>query len=179
MPECRDYDSVTGNFTGSTDMILRWSACKWGIDEDLVRSQAMAESSWDQSNLGDTDTRCHSQNLPVSALNYWSEPSPCKASKGILQSKMIYWNAWPYAVTSTALNADYRMAAQRSCMNGDVTWMNTNGAGSAYGAYPPTDTDTALYGCMGHWYSGAWGDSGAVSYVTNLKAILSNRGWPH
>ena len=28
---------VTGNFTGTTDMILQWAACKWGIDEDIVR----------------------------------------------------------------------------------------------------------------------------------------------
>lgn len=38
--EAADIASVTGNFTGSTDMILRWAACKWGVDEDVVRAQA-------------------------------------------------------------------------------------------------------------------------------------------
>ena len=28
---------VTGNFTGTTDEIIQWAACKWGIDEDVVR----------------------------------------------------------------------------------------------------------------------------------------------
>src|SRR4029077_15737793 len=31
---------VTGNFTGTTDEILRWGACKWGFDENTVRAQA-------------------------------------------------------------------------------------------------------------------------------------------
>ena len=31
--------NVTGNYTGTTDEIVRWAACKWGIDEDVVRAQ--------------------------------------------------------------------------------------------------------------------------------------------
>jgi hypothetical protein len=122
---------------------------------------------------------CQSINVPATALNYWTEPSPCQPSKGILQVRVKYWNAWPYALSSTALNADYRMAAQRSCMNGDVGWLVGTGAGTATGAYPPGDTDTALYGCMGHWFSGSWGDSGADNYVTSLKSIMASKPWPH
>src|SRR5262249_27484398 len=44
---------VTGNFTGTTDEILQWAACKWGIDPDLVRAQAEQESNWRQSMRGD------------------------------------------------------------------------------------------------------------------------------
>ncbi|MBE0695759.1 MAG: hypothetical protein IH586_02440, partial [Anaerolineaceae bacterium] len=41
------YNSrITGNFTGTTDEILQWAACKWGIDEDIVRAQAATESWW-------------------------------------------------------------------------------------------------------------------------------------
>jgi hypothetical protein len=64
-------------------------------------------------------------------------------------------------------------------MNGDISWLIGSGTNPTYGKYPPTDTDTALYGCMGHWFSGDWGGSGAVNYVTTLKSILANKGWPH
>jgi len=174
-----DYANVTGAFAASTDMILRWAACKWGIDEDVVRAEAWEESSWNQSLEADSDTTCHSLSVMPGALNYWMEASPCKPSKGILQEKMLYWNSWPYALSSTPLNADYRMAAQRSCMNGDIPWLVGMGAGGAYGTYPPGDTNTALYGCMGHWFSGGWGDAGAVMYVTNLMSILASMPWPH
>jgi hypothetical protein len=33
------YQRVDGQYTGSTDMIMRWAACKYGIDEDVVRAQ--------------------------------------------------------------------------------------------------------------------------------------------
>ncbi len=39
---------VTGHFSGTTDEILQWAACKWGIDEDIVRAQAAIESWWHQ-----------------------------------------------------------------------------------------------------------------------------------
>ena len=39
---------VDGNFTGTTDEILQWGACKWGFDEDLVRAIAATETWWKQ-----------------------------------------------------------------------------------------------------------------------------------
>src|SRR5262249_7261669 len=44
---------VDGRFTGTTREILRWTACKWGVDEDLVYAQAAIESWWRQDTLGD------------------------------------------------------------------------------------------------------------------------------
>ena len=44
------YARVDGQYTGTTDMIMRWAACKWGVDEDVVRAQATVEDwSWDQT----------------------------------------------------------------------------------------------------------------------------------
>ncbi len=43
---------VTGNFTGTTDEIIEWVACKWGIDEDIVRAQIAKESWWHQDAAG-------------------------------------------------------------------------------------------------------------------------------
>ena len=33
--------------------IIQWAACKWGIDEDIVRAQVIKESYWYQSTNGD------------------------------------------------------------------------------------------------------------------------------
>ena len=56
----RIYNSarITGNFTGTTDEILQWTACKWGIDEDIVRAQAAKESWWQMTAKGDWTTDC-------------------------------------------------------------------------------------------------------------------------
>ena len=36
----------TGNFTGTTDEIIQWAACKWGFDENTLRAQVAKESYW-------------------------------------------------------------------------------------------------------------------------------------
>lgn len=46
-------EAVTGHYTGTTDEILQWGAHKWGFDPDLVRANAMGESSWHQKLVGD------------------------------------------------------------------------------------------------------------------------------
>jgi hypothetical protein len=39
---------VDGGFTGTTDEILQWAACKWGLPDDLIRADALEESTWFQ-----------------------------------------------------------------------------------------------------------------------------------
>ncbi len=43
-----DFTSVDGNYSGTTDDLIRITACKWGIDEDYIRAQAWIESGWHQ-----------------------------------------------------------------------------------------------------------------------------------
>ena len=47
---------INGDFTGTTEDILRWAACKWGISQDIVFAQAAVESWWRQTTLGDWET---------------------------------------------------------------------------------------------------------------------------
>ena len=44
---------IDGDFTGTTEDILRWVACKWGINQDIVFAEAAQESWWNQTQLGD------------------------------------------------------------------------------------------------------------------------------
>jgi hypothetical protein len=37
---------VDGQFTGRTDEIFQWAACKWGLPDNLIRSVAVEESTW-------------------------------------------------------------------------------------------------------------------------------------
>jgi hypothetical protein len=49
---------VDGQFTGSTDEIIQWAACKWGIDDNVLRAQAVRESTW-YSNARFSDGACY------------------------------------------------------------------------------------------------------------------------
>jgi hypothetical protein len=153
---------VTGNFSGTTDEIIQWAACKWGFAVDTVRAQAVVESYWRQSTLGDCGARTQPQT------------NGC-ASVGLLQVKgadipATHPNTWPYAWESTAWNVDYALSVRRACYDGKITWLHYNNP-----SYGPGD----LWGCIGEWFSGDWHDSGAEQYIATVQQTLAAREWEH
>jgi len=143
------FARVTGNFTGTTDEILQWGACKWGFDVNLVRAIAANESWWKQSADGDDGV-----------------------TFGILQIKSTdYPSTVPMSQESTAFNVDWKLAYQRACFDGKLGYLQgSNG-------YPSSDSGTALWGCVGQWYSGQWYDSAAQTYISQVKTLMDNRVW--
>jgi hypothetical protein len=144
---------VDGNFVGTTDEILQWAACKWGIDEDWLRAQIVTESWWDQRTVGDTGNEC--------------------TSHGVGQVRRCYHDPAfedENAVRSTAYNVDYTYSVWRSCYNGELTWLNTVERGRDYAAGD-------LLGCMGVWFSGRWYTSAAVDYMNVVQGHFNSRTW--
>ena len=162
---------VDGRFTGTTEQILRWTACKWGVDEDLVKAQAAVESWWRMDTRGDWSggdaTRC----APGHELGVDGTPGSCPESFGILQVRYTsHQIAFPLAVTSTALNTDYAYAQWRECFVGDAAWLNSMEHGSAYAAGD-------AWGCLGVWFSGRWHTPAADQYVDQVRSYLDRRIW--
>nr|QLK00117.1 sigma-70 family RNA polymerase sigma factor [Micromonospora carbonacea] len=161
---------VDGKFTGTTEQILRWAACKWGVDEDMVKAQAAIESWWRMDNKGDWGTdasRCPADH----GLGVDGTPGKCPESYGMLQVRYPYnTHAFPGVEKSTAMNLDYGYAVWRSCYEGKMTWLNTVERGSQYKAGD-------AWGCVGVWFSGRWHTSAAEGYVTRVKDYLAQRIW--
>jgi ABC-type xylose transport system substrate-binding protein len=149
---------IDGRFTGSTDEILRWGACKWGLDVDVLRAVAYQESQWDQSTTGDPSddpTQCRGGDKP-----------PCPTSFGLMQLKHLDLpGSYPYSRTSTAFNVDYYGARMRACYQGWVTYLG--------GDYGPGD----LWDCIGWHWSGQWKDAGALNYISRVRRHLQTRAW--
>jgi len=150
-------NKVTGNFTGTTDEIIQWGACKWGIDENLIRAQAVIESYWVQSTQGDLEGgRYHSFGL----MQVRHDDASGALVKG----------GYPNTMQDTALNVDYYGAEMRACFEGDF-W---DGGGWLYGA---TQVKGDLWGCVGYWYSGNWNDPGATNYVAGVRNYYNTKPW--
>jgi hypothetical protein len=155
---------VSGRFTGTTDEIIRWAACKWGLDENTIRAVAVYESNWYQSAVSDGG-----------------------GSFGLLQVKDHYldgsldFGGYPWTRNSTALNADFYGAWIRSCLDGDFY----DGGNWLYGGQTVKQLVAAhgfryvFWGCIGAWYSGDWYTSGAVDYVAQVRASLADKSWLH
>ncbi|MEO0495487.1 MAG: S-layer homology domain-containing protein, partial [Actinomycetota bacterium] len=115
---------VDGDFTGTTDEILQWAACKWGIDEDIVRAQTVKESYWHMGARGDRTGAfaCHPD-----LVGDIDETGHCPESVGILQVRYPFHpDAFSSAIYSTAYNADYTYAVWRACYEGEYGWLGGN-----------------------------------------------------
>jgi autotransporter family porin len=159
---------ISGNFTGTTAEILRWAACKWGIDQDIVFAQAAVESWWRQTTLGDWES---SGCPPGHGPGVDGKPGLCPQSWGILQNRYPYeQSSWPGIADSTAMNADTAYAIWRSCYDGYETWLNTV---PHAGTYRSGDA----WGCVGRWFAGRWHTAPAQQYIRFVKKYLRERIW--
>lgn len=96
---------VTGRFTGTTSEIIEWAAYKWGFDAELLKAQAIAESSWRQEKVGDEGQ-----------------------SFGLMQIKRTVWRgSHPLTARSTAFNVDLAGAILRQAFDGKATWYLPDG----------------------------------------------------
>jgi hypothetical protein len=187
-PPARVFLGVDGAYAGSTEMILRWAACKWGVDEDVVKAQAWTESKWIQGGSdrgaggGDKrfDRRQCVQDGFADLWNYGCE-NCCFQSWGILQTKVFYAPAtWPMIKDSTAFNADYRYAEERACLDGDYSnyFASTAQQPNTYDAdIASGDLDRIVWGCTGMHFSGSWFDAAARNYISESKGYLAAKPW--
>jgi hypothetical protein len=161
---------VTGNFTGTTDEIIQWAACKWGIDEDVVRAQVARESWWHQDSAGDftTDGSLCAPGHPIGADG---KPGQCPESLGLVQVRTPYYRTYiDDAVASSAYNLDVTYAIWRSCFEGKETWLNDVEHARPYEAGD-------LWGCVGRWFAGRWYTQPANDYAASVKDYLNQRIW--
>lgn len=159
---------ITGNFTGTTDEILQWVSCKWGIDVNIVRAQAAVESGWHQNQVGDL-----TNDASLCPPGTWNGTG-CYQSYGILQVKYTdNKTTWPMSRDDTAFSAEYTYRSIRGCYEGWATYLYSIPPSAGYARYHPGD----IWGCIGWWYSGSWYDRGAITYMKKVKEQLASKLW--
>lgn len=160
---------IQGQFTGTTTETFSWAACRWGVDEDLLRAVAAIESTWHQSAWGD---RCGGGDPTIGSFSVVQiRNKSCNGS--------LLWGGMPETQDSTALAVDFYAARLRACYNGDFygggTWL--------YGGQTVRQIAAAhgwpyvLWGCVGSWYSGGWYGAAAVTYINRVQTALAQRVW--
>ena len=151
---------IDGNFHGTTDEIFQYEACKWGWGDDLLRAEAVTESNWHQSQIGDNGTSYGI--LQVKYLYHPRVQNGCQACAG---------SSWPDSQNSTSFDVDVFAAEMRGCYDGMSTYLgNTRGD---------------LWGCIQSWYSGSWTPGGGPYSVGSswgggsVLTNYNNKPWLH
>jgi autotransporter family porin len=163
---------ITGNFTGTTDEILQWAACKWGFDEDLVRAEAVHSSGWRQTVATDWTEATSSDCPPGAATRDNNGTEECAQTYGLFQVLWKYHkSAWPMYRDSSAFHVDLVFAMRRVCFEGwDLSQASRATAGKDYEA-------DDLWGCIGAHFSGGWYDEGANWYISGVQGQLAAALW--
>ncbi len=159
---------ITGNFKGTTDEVLQWAACKWGIDENIVRAEVFVESNWHQGQAGD-----YTSDRSLCPPGTW-DGSGCYQSYGLLQLKYYYFqSAWPMSKYDSAFNVEYVLGVIRTCYEGWTTYLKQRTPLPGYSPYHAGD----IWGCLGRWFSGGWYDKDALNYIQLVKTALASKPW--
>ena len=137
-PWSGEFPRATGNFTGSTDDIIQWAACKWGFDENTLRAQVAKESYWTQTNLGDWTT--NPNNCPPGhPIGADGRAGQCPESVGLMQVRTPYFrDSIEGSLKSSAYNLDIALSVWRRCYEGrrDVAQRPSNGAANTVPVTP-------------------------------------------
>jgi autotransporter family porin len=176
--------AVTGHFTGTTDEILQWGAYKWGFDPDLVRANAVDESTWHQNNIGDIGTGV---SLGIMQIKSRYHPGTCPQSPQFpatvdptsTHAIQQYLAHEPSCLSynSTAFAVDYRLAYLRACMNKSITYLFNHEPVSGHSRYADANGDELLWGCLGSWYSGYFWDNDSIDYIQRIVRFYAEKPW--
>jgi len=189
---------VTGHATGTTDEIIQWAACKWGISDNLLRAIAVRESGWYQHEVYDDGT-CVVQNGCGDVFPHATAatrrfcavtdrsgrrnrplypPGRCPKTfsiVGVMSWQDTAWGRMPDNQNGTfPFNRDstaFALDYLGAFLRGcDEGWMSWLGNTGHY-------RKNNLRGCVGVWYAGEWSGPTARTYVGRVWSTARERPW--
>jgi hypothetical protein len=191
---------VDGQFTGTTDEIFQWAACKWGLPDDLLRAIAVRESTWYQyltypsgrvvPDYGSGDvfeassaaSKVYCGYVAQSGYDYQRDLGSgiCPQTFSIVGLKSWQdpgWGAWPDNQNGTFPFSRNSTAFAVDYLGGELRgcyegWESWLGQAGA-GRYSAGD----LWGCVGAWYAGDWHSAAADGYLQAVRQSMDSRPW--
>ncbi len=191
---------VDGNFKGTTDEILQWGACKWGLSDNVLRSIAVVESTWYQNltrsngdcvvteGCGDIiskateDSRTYCAGLlKVGHHDYQQQfggSGLCPKTFSI--AGVMAWDdpAWQAPAPPWRGNQNGTFPFSRNSTAFAVDYLGSYLRGCDEGwitwLHPhPGD----IWGCVGSWYSGDWHSAAANRYADRVRNMIRRHTW--
>ena len=192
---------VTGHYTGTTDEIFQWAACKWGLSDNLLRAIAVRESTWyqflhfrdgsvypdrgsgDYFSSGDPASTVYCNFLARHGHDYQADMGTGRCPRtfsiaGVMSWQDPSWGRWPNNQNGTfPFNRDstaFALDYLGGVLRGCFEgWERWLGDGGT--GYRAGD----IWGCVGEWYAGAWHSSPANDYIAKVRTEFARRIWLH
>jgi hypothetical protein len=191
---------VSGRFTGTTDEIFQWAACKWGLRDNVIRAVAVRESTWYQYDVyadgrcvehyscGDvieeptSETTEFCEELARYGRDYQTDYGPgiCPRTFGI--TGVMSWQPPAWGEMPGNQNGTFPFNRRSTAFAADYLASQLRGCYEGW-QWWLSNTGTRdyeagrLWDCVGAWYAGEWRSEEALGYIDRVKTELRARTW--
>jgi hypothetical protein len=190
---------VDGDFTGTTDEIFQWAACKWGLQDNMLRGIAVRESTWfqyetyasgrcvieygcgDMFSSATKDSKVYCDGLTAAGgYDYQADFGSGICPQTFSIAGVMSWEdpAWvaPAAPWKDNQNGTFPFNRDSTAFAVDYLASYLRGCyeGWVKWLHP---AGGGIWGCVGSWYSGDWHSSAANDYIGLVRHEISNHTW--
>ena len=189
---------VDGQFTGTTDEIFQWAACKWGLPDDVLRAIAVRESTWyeyevypsgrpvldwgmgDMMPAGTSGASVYCKGIAAFGRDFQLDFGANICPRTFSIAGVMSWQAPSWGQMPGNQNGTFPFTIQSTAFALDYLASQLRGCYNGWeywlkssGTYAAGD----LWGCVGAWYAGDWHSSDANGYISRVKTELANFTW--
>jgi hypothetical protein len=184
---------VDGQFSGTTDEIFQWAACKWGLPDNLLRGIAVRESTWYQYetyssgrcvlhfSCGDFFSAASSSSSKFCAAetrfgyDYQTDfgAGLCPKTFGIVG--VMSWQDPSWGVMADNQNGTFPFNRDSTAFAVDYLGASLRGCFEGWQKWLAGPGD--LWGCVGAWFSGQWHSTAADGYIGRVQNEIGNLTW--
>jgi hypothetical protein len=189
---------VDGQFTGTTDEIFQWAACKWGLPDNLLRAIAVRESTWyeyetyasgrpvvdwgmgDMMPSGTSGAAEYCDTIAQYGHDYQHDFGPGICPQTFSIAGVMSWQAPSWGKMAGNQNGTFPFSRQSTAFAVDYLASQLRGCYNGWeywlkdsGGYAAGD----MWGCVGAWYAGDWHSADANGYISRVRGELTNVTW--
>jgi hypothetical protein len=196
---------VDGQFTGTTDEIFQWAACKWGLSDNVLRAIAVRESTWYEYEIypsgrpvldwgmGDmmpphtSGAAVYCDGLAGNGRDYQRDFGAGICPRTFSIAGEMSWESPSWGQMPNNQNGTFPFSIRSTAFALDYLASQLRGCYNGWqywlkgsGRYAKGD----LWGCVGAWYAGEWHTADANGYISRVQTELTQltwlqSDWPH
>jgi hypothetical protein len=194
---------VSGAFTGRTDEIFQWGACKWGLPDDLLRAIAVRESTWYQYptytsgacvvnwGCGDIFDAASGPSLQycngiamIGGYDYQGDFGPGICPKTFSIAGVMSWEDPSWGPMSGNQNGTFPFNRNSTAFAVDYLGSDLRGCIEGWEQWLVQGTGfkrmsakDRMWGCVGAWYAGEWHSAAADGYIARVRRAWRDHVW--